>query len=284
MSYVPDPAAQGGPGGPWAPAAAPVADRPPGDRSGSSRRSSALSLAAAGAGLLVLVFSFFPWITPRLSLSNQVRDGLDPSQQRIAQQAIDKLGSVWASAWDLKYAPVAVIFAVVASLLALAPRLDRRVRPNSPLPLGASVLALVLAVVQLIHRAGILGRLIDAVRSSIDESVPGSTSDFGSLRIGLAWAAWLCGGLIVVQRVLLALAWRGGQEPGPAGAPGGAGDAYQSAPEGSWGYGSPASQAAPSQSPEWRGDQAPWAAPAAQEWSSPYPGDRPNQYPPNSQG
>ncbi len=184
------------------------------------------ALIAAGLGLLALVLSFFPWISPRIefgSLSEFVSD----DDRDLITSTLDDL---YANAWDLRWATRSVLLAVVAALLLLAPVIDRRLRSPwmQAAAVAASAGATVLMIVQIVNRSGIYGRVLD-VLSDLANADP-EFADTGDASVGLAlrWGAFATAAVVFAQFAVLMVLWLSsrpaddttGGDPGSRSAPG----------------------------------------------------------------
>jgi predicted outer membrane lipoprotein len=159
------------------------------------------ALIPGGLGLLALLFSFFPWVGPRIGLGD-LGDSLAGLGVDV-DPAIHAVNGITASAWDLKYASYAVLLSIVSAGLVLFPALDRRLQKPAMLAVAvaASAGAVVFAVVQLAQRGGILGQALGAYNELVGD-------DSGvSVGISVHWAAWLSGVLIVAQFACVVALW-----------------------------------------------------------------------------
>lgn len=156
-------------------------------------------------GLLALVFSFFPWISPDVSFGS-TGELLSEQERRLIDGSMDDL---YASAWDLRWATRSVLLAIVAALLVAAPAIDRRLRSPWILvaAVGASAGATVLMIVQIVNRAGIYGRVLDVLSDLVNSDNQFTSSGAGSVSLGLRWGAIATAVAVFAQFAVLFVLW-----------------------------------------------------------------------------
>jgi hypothetical protein len=198
---------------------------PQGGQPSAPRAPLPLGPLAAVLGVLALVFSFFPWISPTVELGS-AGELLGSQERSLLDSTLDDL---YANAWDLRWATRSVLLAVFAAVLTMAAMVDRKLR--GPWTLAGAVLAATAAavfmIIQIVNRAGIYGRVLEVFSDLVNSDNQFTSTDGVQVGLGLRWGAIATAVVVFAQFVVLIALWLrsrqdedGRQGTQPAGADG----------------------------------------------------------------